>query len=48
MLTFCDRIWGTLRVPVGKTGVTEGPNKVKLLPGKKGWFGNGRGKVKSV
>jgi len=48
MLTFCDRIWGTLRVPVGKTGVTEGPNKVKLLPAKKGWFGNGRGKVKSV
>lgn len=48
IFTFCDRIWGTLRVPVGKTGVQEGPNKVKLLPAEKGWFGSGRGKVKST
>mmetsp|Transcript_8414 Transcript_8414/g.15877 ORF Transcript_8414/g.15877 Transcript_8414/m.15877 type:complete len:392 (-) Transcript_8414:97-1272(-) len=45
IFTFCDRIWGTLRVPVGKTGVLEGPNRVKLLPAQKGLFGNGRGKV---
>lgn len=43
IFTFCDRIWGTLRVPVGKTGVLEGPQKVKLLPAKKGLFGKGRG-----
>jgi len=44
VFTFCDRIWGTLRVPVGKTGVAEGPNKQKLLPVQKGLFGGvGRG-----
>jgi Delta7-sterol 5-desaturase len=48
IFVFCDRIWGTLRVPVGKTGVMEGPKKVKLLPAEKGWFGSGRGKNKSV
>ena len=43
IFTFCDRIWGTLREPVGKTGVMEGDLKVKLLPAEKGWFGSGRG-----
>ena len=44
IFTFCDRLWGTLRVPVGKTGVLEGPKKVKLLPAKRGLFGGkGRG-----
>jgi lathosterol oxidase len=49
VFTFCDRIWGTLRVPVGKTGVLSGPQKVTLLPAKPGWFGgSGRGKSKSI
>mmetsp|Transcript_23808 Transcript_23808/g.36215 ORF Transcript_23808/g.36215 Transcript_23808/m.36215 type:complete len:389 (+) Transcript_23808:123-1289(+) len=43
IFTFCDRIWGTLRVPVGKTGVLKGEKKVKLLPAAKGLFGSGRG-----
>ena len=49
IFTFCDRIWGTFRVPVGKTGVIEGPNKLRLLPVQKGLFGGiGRGKAKSI
>ena len=43
IFTFCDRIWGTLRVPVGKTGVTSGPMKVKLLNPGSGILGSGRG-----
>lgn len=43
IFTFCDSLWGTLRVPVGKTGVRKGPNKFRLLPAQQGLFGSGRG-----
>jgi len=45
IFTFCDSIWGTLRVPEGKTGVMKGPNRFRLLPGKIGLFG-ARKKIK--
>jgi len=45
IFTFCDRIWGTLRIPMTKTGVQGERVQLKVVDG---WFGKGRGgKAKS-
>ena len=49
IFTYCDWIWGTLRVPMNKTGIEGERVELKVV---KGIFGNGRGggshKVKST
>jgi len=40
IFTFCDWVWGTLRIPLNKTGVEGERVQLKVVPG---IFGSGRG-----